>query len=253
MLRSIDHAIYLATTQGGLTRFINDKLTSGTTAATTTSGYVSTQRFPNPFIMPSVGTGITDMVHTYLRMCTSATNSALICGLETTLGTLTVSGNSFSAGSVMPTKNIRDTSVVTASVMPMVFVSTTVVATTPVLTITYTDQDGNTGNTATLTLPTNPSINSCFLIAPHLASGDTGIRAITNLSISTGSAGTIKVIGILPIGSSSAALTPMLGGLDPLVRPLPMFTIAPADVVAFYRISVLAGEMSAVISGVANI
>lgn len=254
MIRSIDHAIQLSQTYGQYRRYHVTKLAAATTAATTTSGYVSAQRFPHPITVPSLGTGVTGMVVTYCRMMTSSGGASAICAAETTLGTLTVSGNSFAAGSAMPTRLVRDVSVTTASVMPVVYVSASATATTPTLTITYTDQDGNTGQTATLTLPSNALVNTCFLIQPHLANGDTGIRAVTNMSISAGSAGTLKVMGLLPIAMSSGGLVPMLTGPDPFAMPIPMIPLAAGDVIGFYRTgSALAGETRTMIVGTADL
>lgn len=254
MIRSTDHAIYLAQTYGQFRRYYVSKLATGTTAATITSGYTSAQRYPQVLNVPSMGAGVAGMVVTYCRMIIATSDCAILCATETTLGTLTVSGNVFASGTAMPTRIIRDTSVTTGTVIPMVYVSAGMVATTPVLTITYTDQDGNTGNTATMTLPTNALVNSCFLIQPHLANGDTGIRAVTNISISTGSAGTIKIIGLLPLSLANSGLVPLVTGPDPFVTPMPMISLQTNDVISFFRIgSALAGELRAVIVGTADV
>lgn len=254
MLRSVDHAIYLAQTYGPFTRYYSSKITAGTTAATTTSGYTSIGRFPHTITVPTVGSALSGMVLTYCRMLTSIGDSTLCCGIETTLGTLTVSGNSFAAGSSMPTKIIKDTSITTAASLVMVYISVSTVLTTPTLTITYTNQAGTGSRTATMTIPTNALVNSCFLLQPHLQAGDTGIRAVTNMSLSSGTSGTIVVIGVLPLAYSSCGLSALVTGPDPVIVPTAMFPVAATNVIAFYRNgSALAGEIRAVLSGVADI
>lgn len=61
-------------------------------------------------------------------------------------------------------------------------------------TVSYTDQDGNTGNTATYTHPANAeTVGQMF---PYqLASGDSGVRAVASFttSISSGTAGDIGI------------------------------------------------------------
>jgi hypothetical protein len=160
-----------------------------------------------------------------------------IVAAEFDLGTLTVSGNTFSGAGTMPTRRYNDkTAVQTASTYSMLVVNTALTATTPVVTITYTDQSGNTGNTATLTLPTSPVINTAFLISPHLANADTGIRAITNMSISTGSAGILKVYGLLPIalGTTEDLSNPQTPDIIPVAQP--MWQLKGADSIAVYQI-----------------
>lgn len=63
-------------------------------------------------------------------------------------------------------------------------------------TITYTDQDGNTGNTTTLSLPASVPASRCYLIGANgLAAGDTAIKSIQSvqLSATTGTAGNFGV------------------------------------------------------------
>ncbi len=63
-------------------------------------------------------------------------------------------------------------------------------------TITYTDQNGNTGNTTTLSLPASVPVGRCYLIGSNgLAAGDTSIKSIQSvqLSATTGTAGSFGV------------------------------------------------------------
>jgi hypothetical protein len=122
-----------------------------------------------------------------------------LAGLEYLLGTLTVSGNSFSAGVTMPTKTVRGEAVQTNANICIMHVLTALTATTPVVTLTYTNQAGVGSRTATLTLPSNAGASSCFLVHPHFQADDLSIYALTGASISTGSAGVLEIFGILPL------------------------------------------------------
>jgi len=76
---------------------------------------------------------------------------------------------------------------------------------TPVnCTITYTDQDGNTGQITTFAFPTTFSAGQAFPVP--LASGDTGVRAVASLqlSASTGTAGNFGVTLIKPLAIVTA-------------------------------------------------
>ena len=226
VLNSIDNIIASSEDNGPFTRFYYSTIGTATTAATTSSGYVNAQRFPNPLTMlSSFGAGITGAVFPYVRCMSDDPDSHFICGIEYDMGTLTISGNSFADGVAMPTKVVRGTSLQTASQIAFLVVNSTLTATTPVITITYTDQGGTTSNTATLTLPTNPVVNSSFLITPHLASGDTGIRDITNMSTNVGTGGILKIYGllILNIVGNQAAFT--CHAEDPLTVPHIMWKV----------------------------
>jgi hypothetical protein len=153
------------------------------------------------------------------------------------MGTLTVSVNSFADGVVMPSKVVRGLSVQTASLMPVLHVSTTLIAATPIVTITYKNQNGVGGRTATLTLPTNAVKGSVYQIAPHLQSGDSAIQDVTAVSINTGTGGVIQVMGLLPLGLGLAdSFIQGQNSLDPLASPWPVFLVEPAENIAVYRL-----------------
>lgn len=204
-----------------------------TTAANTTSGYVAGQKFLPTIPVPAVGTGIEGYVITMCDMVQLTSGVVSVCVNETLLGTLTVSGNVFADGSAMPSKTVRGSLVQTASQLAILVVDTNMTATTPVVTITYTDQGGNTNQTATLTLPSTAKAQSTFLINSHLASGDTGIQDITNISISTGSAGVIKIYGCLILGVSVQGTTPQQS-LEPFSAPMVQWVNQANDTIAFY-------------------
>lgn len=249
--RSIDDLLAENNTSGGLTQILKTEITSSTTVATINSGGQTMQRFQNVFTVPTMGGSVLGAYCTHMALhIPGGAGMNIVGGLEVDLGTLTVSGNSFSAGSSMPSRPTAENStpVQSAALFNAIYVSASVTATTPVVTITYTNQDGTTGRTASLTLNSNPAVNSMFSLRTHLQSGDTGIRAVTNMSISTGSAGTIKAIGILPIAihatnnSSGAG-----GGFPPLGMPISMPRLAAGDNIGFYRIGAnAAGALIAV-------
>lgn len=237
LLRSRDDMISLAQTYGAWKRSIAT-FSPATTAATTNSGKISVKRYPDGFTVPSLGSGITAAYFTEIAMAMPIAVSTLVAAHETLLGSLTVSTNTFSSGSAMPTKTIEGASVTTASVIPILVATVALTATTPVVTITYTDQDGNTGNTCTMTLPTNSTRTSGYLMTPHLASGDTGVRAVTNMSISTGSAGTLAVYGLLPQAVAVNSITASGTYLNALTAPLPMIPFSATEVLGIYQFGV---------------
>lgn len=207
------------------------------TAGNSTSGSSQNLRHPSVWTMPSVGGGLTGMYVTACNIVVPGGPGTAVLALEYLLGTLTVSGNVFSAtGSVsMPTKPIRGSSIQTSSMLTFAVVTTAMTATTPVLTTTYTDQDGNGSASCVMTLPTNALVNSAFRMQPHLASGDTGVRAVSNISISTGSAGVIKIYGLLPIAEVITDTTVNREAQpSPLSQARPQWLIEPAENLAMY-------------------
>lgn len=251
---SIDNQLTSADVFGVYRRFISQLTTTATTAATTTSGYVTAQRYPTNVVMPSsFASGINGVYFTRIDMTNEDVSTTLLCGIEYLMGTLTVSGNTFSAGSAMPTKSLFGSSIQTASNIAFAVIDATLTATTPVLTITYTDQDGNTGNSAQLTLPTNSAVLSAFLIHPHLDTGDTGMREVTNISISTGSAGSITIYGMLPLQIKSSGVAGICTGAQPSSYPTPPWIVEASEKLAFYRLNgITSSQLYAVLAGVAN-
>lgn len=251
LLNNLDNILTSSAVNGPLPIFIADNFGSATTAATTTCGYVSGQRFFRtiPFSSPFVpGSGITGANLVYSRITSTGAQCPMVCGIEYLLGTLTVSGNSYADGVAMPTKTIKGTSLQTATGYLLAVVTTTLSATTPVLTINYTNQSGTTGRSCTVTLPTNSAANSAFLINPHLQAGDTGVQNLSasgpnGISISTGASGVIKVYGILPLSetASGAVYTPYTP--DPLTVPQENYLWESGESLAFYRFGSAASGM----------
>lgn len=229
---SIDGMIEACATYGPLIRALMFTNQNTTTAATTNSGSV-TGSFMGRMIIPSMTSPVISVIFTQVDLVTED-STLIVAGYRIEMGSLAISGNTFTSGTAMPTRTIAGTSVQTASVIPILEVTTALTATTPTITITYTDQDGNTGQTCTVTLPTSPALTTCFNLAPHLATGDTGMRAVTNMSTSAGSAGTLKVYGFIPI-AYGVPLSPAAIGPQPLSNTLPFFPFKASDEFAIYR------------------
>jgi hypothetical protein len=85
-------------------------------------------------------------------------------------------------------------------VFPIIAVQSALGAAQPVLTLTYTDAAGNTGNTAlTMTSPVNSApISTLFLNngSPFLplAGSDKGVRKIDSYTLATGTTGTVAMV-----------------------------------------------------------
>ena len=236
LLRSRDDMISLAQTYGAWRRSISTK-TIATTAATANCGKLNAKRFPSAFTVPSFGAGVTAAYMTECGIGATSSVTNTFVGYELVLGSLTVSGNVFSAGTAMPTRTIEGASVVTATLIPLLVVATTLTATTPDVTITYTNQAGTGSRTATLTLPTNVTINSGYPIMPHLQSGDTGVRSVENISISTGSAGVLQVYGMIPQAIATNSATASGTIVTAMNSPLPMFPFLAGDSIGIWQMS----------------
>lgn len=217
-----------------------------TTAATTTSGSQTLQRFPQTFTVPSLGSGVTNAYMSMYRNMNAGAGTGLItmACLEVTLGTLTVSGNSYADGSAMPSRTpylfSSGSSQTLASMIPVAYISTTLSATTPVLTFNYTNETGTTGRSSTVTLPTNAALNSGFMLQPHLQSGDSGIRDLSasspnGLSISTGTSGVIKVVGLIPLAVIANANTGQGLTVDGRRISDTFYPLQGGDVISFWR------------------
>lgn len=232
--RSIDDALANDNTKGSMTRLLTFASTGTTTAATSTSGYTSWKRHPIAFTVPTF-TGNAYMTHCRVYNSANAGQTAMVA-LETLMGSIALSTGTFTDNNAMPTRTIGGgSSAQLATTMPMLYVSTALTATTPTITTTYVNQAGTGSKSCALTLPTSPVINTGFAMAPHLASGDTGMQDITNITKSAGTAGTLQVLGLLPL--SFAGITPVSTAatpLDVLAQPQEMYPIVAGDTISFW-------------------
>lgn len=233
-LRSVNDALAAAQSKGMLKRFWNTTRPAST-AATATSGGVTVCRIWDPFTIPTLGSGVTGALLTYMRIG-SLSQGMFVAAFEYPLASYTA-GGSPSYNGPMPTRVANGVSTVLGSPWPLLFVSSNITG-TPTFTITYTNQSGVTGKTATLTLPATAGAYSCFQIGPHLAAGDTGIREVTGISLSSGTytAGTVQVVGCMPLavghggGQGGGSTTP------PLSNAFPHYALLAGDVIAVYHV-----------------
>lgn len=245
--RSLDDLMSQQNTYGIMPVSHYGVLSAITTAATTTSGYQTMQRVPQTFTVPSLGSGVTNAYMGMYRNFSggSGLGPLVMACLEVTLGTLTVSGNSYADGSAMPSRTpylyTSGSSQTTSSMIPVAYISTTLTATTPVLTFNYTNESGTTGRSSTVTLPTNAAANSGFLLGPHLQSGDSGIRDLSattpnGLSISTGTAGVIKVVGLIPLATVANSANGFGLASDMKRLSETLYPLQAGDVISFWRL-----------------
>lgn len=200
-LRSIADGMANQSAQGDWDVVYNVRITPATTVNTgTTSGYQTVARWQETPTVPTLGGSVPYAYCKSVRATALTGSGGILVGLETNGGTLTVSGNSFAAGTALPSRKSSGASaaVQLASTMPILWSSASATATTPVVTIGYTNEAGTSSRSMTMTLPTNSLIGSAYLMSPHLQSGDLGIRSIDSMSISTGTAGVFKVGLLVP-------------------------------------------------------
>lgn len=238
-LNSIDD-ILRSQADNGIWKAFGKTYTSTSTGATTSSGYVTAQKYKHIMqMMSSFGSGITGAFLTSGNMVTTIAGLN-IAGIDYKMATIDLSVGTPSYPYSMPTKMVLGDSIQTASIFTVLHIQTTLVATSPVVTLTYTNQDGTGSRTAALTIPTNAIKKSCFLVSPHLQSGDTGIRAITGMTVSTGSAGVIEVFGVLPLLITVAGT----GAYYPcnfFSSPFPKYIVEASEYIGFYRLSSTTG------------
>lgn len=110
---------------------------------------------------------------------------------------------------------------------------------TPTVTLTYTDQDGNTGATGTFAATTTPVIGTFEIFG--LAAGDTGIRAPTSfIQSATRTSGTMhlilfRILATIPCPNAgiAGAIDALTGGLTRLYNDsVPFIVIMPSTTVA---------------------
>ena len=251
---SRDALINAANARGAWNILNIDKGSATVTAALTTCGYLTARKFPNTITLPTITSPSTEVYCTYCRIMASTASVSLMCGKLINLGNINMNTGTYTSGSSMPTNTIAGLSLTTSATHIMAVVTTALTATTPTLTITYTDQGGNTGQTATLVLPTSPVIDTTFLVSPHLANADSGVRAITACTKSAGTAGVITFYGVQELGRSimigsggTIAWEPVLG------MTKPRYPLSGGDVIGFFCFGSTANmDMAAMLSFTPN-
>ena len=241
--RSINDMMAQQSNGGEFYRLVSSRA-SGATIATATSGYSTVISYESVITMPTL-TGYNYWWPTHITSFGAGGTGAVI-GLITVGGTLqyTASTPTFTAGTAMPSRPMYDSTTGSstsvkqlASPVPILVVTALGTITTPTITITYTDQDGNTGNTVALTLPTTPNARSSFFIQPHLVA-DRGIRAVTNITSSVApTAWTIEIHLVYPLFFSEITVTSLANYSPSLVSTVhPRIGLSAGDVIGIYGI-----------------
>lgn len=107
-----------------------------------------------------------------------------------------------------------------AQVMAAVEWSATGGAGTPTVTLTYTDQDGNTGATGTFTGVTTPPVGTFEIFT--LAAGDTGIRAPTSfIQSATRTSGTMHLVLFRILAQVEVSSANIANAIDVLTSGMP--------------------------------
>lgn len=107
-----------------------------------------------------------------------------------------------------------------ANVMAAVEWSSTGGAGTPTVTLTYTDQDGNTGATGTLTGVTTPPVGTFEIFS--LAAGDTGVRAPTSfIQSATRTSGAMHLVLFRVLAQLEVTAANVGNAIDALTAGLP--------------------------------
>lgn len=155
--------------------------------------------------MPSLPSGVTNYIPTRVSAFSQqGSNWALLFAWLIDLGSINISGASgtFTDGSAMPTVTEAGVSRVMDSAMIAV-VDTALNATPGTLTVTYTDQDGNSQTTAAHTMVASSIAGSASPM--RLVSPDTGVRDITAAARAAGTTptGVVRFYGVIPITTIS--------------------------------------------------
>jgi hypothetical protein len=91
---------------------------------------------------------------------------------------------------------------------------------TPTVTLTYTDQDGNTGNTGTFTGVASPPLGTFEIFT--LAAGDTGIRAPTSfIQSATRTSGTMHLVLFRVLAQVEVTAANIGNAIDALTSGMP--------------------------------
>lgn len=199
-LDTFDGMMRVAQEYGPYVRAVCYQHPGSTTAANSTSGVIPGMRMLNPVVLPSsFAAGVKGIRFINISGFVSNGQTMGLVGLEYELGSLNMSTGVFSAGVTMPTKTINGESVQTAAMWNFLVADINISASSPQIDVTYTNQAGTASRTATLTLPANPARGSAFWVTRYLQGDDTGVRAVTNMTKSAGTAGTLKFYGLLPL------------------------------------------------------
>jgi hypothetical protein len=187
------------------------------------------------------------------RAVLSGTGGVVI-GLEFKLGHFVI-GTGFTQDSTMPSRWVKGAPVQWAGSLLFAVIDAAVTG-IPTITATYTNQGGTGGQvTSNIVLPTTTALNSAFLISSFLQSGDTGIRAVTNMTNSGATVGTISIRALMPIGVCMTSLTTLSSGnIDPLALSMVPWIGQGGDTIAAYAFgNTTQNDLMAMLVGVGDI
>ena len=113
--------------------------------------------------------------------------------------------------------------------LPIILLTTATTTTPAVLSMNYTDQDGNSvTGTKTLTLPAAATaVGSCYMLP--LEEGDSGVRDVTDIVVTTpAGAGAASIYGVEIIAFGSTISTSVSTNKDSLHRGFSLPSMTPA-------------------------
>ena len=150
---------------------------------------------PNP-----LPTGVSKYIATQLSMTLGQqVGGTWLLAKTFSMGSINISTNVFTDGAAFPTVTEFGNSTSTSGLV-IARVTTVLNATPGSLTVTYTDQDGNTSqSTGAVAMTASAAVDTCGFVIP--ATDDVGIRDITAVSRTGGTSptGIIEFEGIIPV------------------------------------------------------
>lgn len=266
-LENLDSVSKLLISQEGdgyFARYYRSLATGATTAATVDSGHLTASRYPDTFVVPSVGTASVgpsagaSLTGYMLDMMMAAEDASLmiLMAIEVSLGTYNHATNTFTDGSAMPTRDVRvdGTTYSQQTAAPIVCIVPTTIhaATAWIGTITYVDENG-TGSkvTSNITVPASAAINSAFMFHSKMATDTLAIQDITAMGETSGPAtGVDSIYGLIPLAWGFNSSASIGGSIPNLIESVANVIAEPGDTIAFYRFNQTAtSEISGPIIG----
>lgn len=241
--RSVEEALRSAHLWKRFDRSVVIRNAAASTAGTTASGSMSGRRMDATVTLPAM-TGPTGAYCMRASVGSLPGQALALVAVETELGSLAVATDTFTAGSAMRSRRDRVGASVQADAQLVALVATVALtATTPTITITYTNQDGVGSRTATVLLPTSIAVNTAFLLRPdQLQAGDTAIRSVENISKSAGTAGTLKLFGLNPIGVEAQSGL-LIGANDSIQVPKECVEVYAGENIGFYAMGLTSATL----------
>lgn len=175
-----------------------EQVTATTASILAGTPQISLQRVGRTKALPSsLPTGVAGFIPTRFTV-SSATGTALWLVRLVDMGSLDISSNTFTDGSAMPTVTELNTSRALPGIV-LVEVTTVLNATPGSLSITYTDQSGNTAANTAQAMTASSAVGSMGIV--NFNAGDTGAVDITTAARTGGTTptGVVKFWGVIPV------------------------------------------------------